>query len=516
MFGGDLNPHYFQNPSGFIYLVHLALRFRLGEGWPFGGFDDVEAQYAADPTDIYLTARFVAVVLAMLGVAGVFWVGRRLWGAAEGLVAAAVMAFAFLPVAYSRYALTDVGVFLPVAVTLLGIVMVHEDGRRRWYVVAGLGLGFTVGFKYTAGLILVPLLLAAALRGRFDRGAMSGTAIALGAAILAFLVTTPYFLLDLGEAIDQLRSQRYAAGVTKAGQADENPYAFYVTSLTWALGWGAALAAAAGLVWELRRNPMRGFLLALFPLLLFLYLANDAERWFARWLLPAYPVFALLAGVAVAGVARALVRSPVARAAVLGVLIAAIVAQPLAAGIRTGTVLRGEDTREEARRFMLAEIPHGTHVVVEPTIRRAYDLPWLGLPDPSAGERFVTRFGAPPRTPGYPPDPERVVRYIDALEPRLVDRYREAGHCVVVTYRWLRERAGIAGLEDAAEYYRRLERESEVIFRTDPYREGEGPVEFDFDLSMHLYHPSEFERTGPEVVIYRLGGCEDRGARRTG
>jgi hypothetical protein len=35
MFDDGLNPHYFQNPTTFTYLVHIALRLR--------GFDDVVA-----------------------------------------------------------------------------------------------------------------------------------------------------------------------------------------------------------------------------------------------------------------------------------------------------------------------------------------------------------------------------------------------------------------------------------------------------------------------------------------
>ena len=53
-------------------------------------------------------------------------------------------------------------------------------------------------------------------------------------------------------------------------------------------------------MWEFRRNRARALLLALFPLLLFLYLGSDAERYFARWLMPAYPILALFAGVAIA------------------------------------------------------------------------------------------------------------------------------------------------------------------------------------------------------------------------
>ena len=49
----------------------------------------------------------------MMGVGATFFVGRRLWGTAVGLVGAAILGFAFLSVTYSRIAVTDVGTFLP-------------------------------------------------------------------------------------------------------------------------------------------------------------------------------------------------------------------------------------------------------------------------------------------------------------------------------------------------------------------------------------------------------------------
>jgi len=191
MFGGDSNPGYFQNPSGFTYLVHLALRLQWGRGWPFGDFDAVVRQYAFDPTSIYITARSLAALLCMIGALAAYWVGRRLWGEREGLVAAAVLAFAFLPVAYSRMAVTDVGTLAPVALALYGAVRVYEHGARRDYVLAGAGVGLAIGFKYTAGLVLLPLLAAGALRARHEPRALLDTGLGVVVAVAAFFATTP-------------------------------------------------------------------------------------------------------------------------------------------------------------------------------------------------------------------------------------------------------------------------------------------------------------------------------------
>lgn len=483
MLGGDLNPGYFDNPSAFTYLVHLVLRFQFGGIWPFRDLGGLMAELKADPSSAFVAARVVATVLCMLGVAAVFAVGRRLWGKAAGLAAAAILSFAFLPVAYSRFALNDVGVLAPVAVAVYGIVTAAERGGRRHFVLAGAALGLAVGFKYTAGAIVVPFLVAAALAARRDRGALVDAALGLVAAALVFFVTTPYFLLDLRDSLAELTSQGDQTGRPKPGQAPEHPLAFYVRSLTWGLGVGAVIAAAGGLVWELRRNPVRAVLLALFPVVLVLYLSG-AERFFARWLMPAYPVLALLAGVALTHLAALVSRRPAVRAGALALLLLAVLAQPLAADVRTARLFTREDTRQAARDFLVSRFAPGTPMVIEPSVPRSW-------------HRGRFRRGFPLRISE---------RYIRALEPGLVDRYRRTGHCVVVTMSTIRGRAEVEHDPEALAYYRRLERESRLIFEALPYRAGARPVPFDFEWSL-LHYPAAYARPGPEVRVYRLERC---------
>ena len=497
MFEDGLNPHYFQNPSGYTYLVHGALRL--------GGFGDIAAQFRDDPTDIYLTARAVAVALAMLGALGAFVVARRLWGALEGIAAAAVISFAFLPVAYSRYGVTDTGALLPVVVALYGIVRVHEGGGRRWYLLAGAAIGFSSGFKYTTGLLVVPLLAAALLQIRRDRAAVADTALALGAMVVAFLVTTPYFLIDLSEALDELRAQSYAADEPKVGQEEQSPLAFYPSSLTWGLGWGVALASALGAVWLFRRERARALLIAAFPVLLYLYLCT-AERHFARWLLPTYPALALLAGFGVARTARSFSLRPDRQVAWFAVLLVAILIQPVLAGIRTGGVLREGDTRAQTRDFLQNEYPPRTRMVIEPSVPFAW---YRG---------FQAGFGPPPRyRTSYPPLPARPTRYLYAAGPERIDRYRAAGFCLVVVLSFVKERAEAERPPRTMAYYERLEREGRVVFRAHPYDDPDDPVPFDFDRSTHLYYDGGFRRSGPEVTVYELRRCrQGRGRPTTG
>ena len=88
---------------------------------------------------------------------------------------------------------------------------------------------------------------------------------------------------------------------------------------------------------------------------------------------------------------------------------------------------------------------------------------------------------------------------------KVIDDYRAYGYCHVMTVNVVRERA--ERYPRARAYYRRLEAESELLREFSPYDEGAEPVPFNFDLSYNLY-PTEYERPGPTVRIYRLHDCE--------
>jgi Dolichyl-phosphate-mannose-protein mannosyltransferase len=498
MLGGDWNPHYFQNPSAFTYLAHFAIALRFGHA----AIDS----FKLDPTAIYETTRTVAALLCAVGVVAIYWAGRRLWDTGVALAAAALLTFAFLPVTYSRIAVTDVGVLAPVALSIVGSVRVWEDGRLRWWLLAGAAAGLAVGFKYTAGLVLLPLAVAAvaaAVRGGRVAlpGVLRGTALAAGAAVLAFFVTNPYFFLEFSDAHRQLSAQATTAGdFGKVGQ-NTTGLPYYLGTLTWGIGWLGALAALAGAVLELRRDLVRGLVLVVFPIALLAYLALQA-RFFSRWLLPAYPVLILLASAALAQAAQAARRIHwrLAVPAALAVLVAIAVAQGALADVRSMRVLGREDTRSIARTWLVGHYPSALRIVIEPAVPARY-YRRQGRGGLRGLKAFVRGFAKH--------QAETRVQYPALLKPAYVDAYRQTGFCVVMTMSLIKGRAEVAKLKPALAYYDRLARESRVVYHVSPYKPGANPVRFDFDFSYN-YYPSAFERPGPEITIYRLRNCKQK------
>ena len=527
MFWQDLDPGYYQNPAAYTYLVYGTLRVLYGPlGFLFGlSYGNVTEQFDKDPGEIWIVARTLAAVLGMAGVAATYAAARRLWGVREGLVAAAVLAFAFLPVAYSRVAVTDVGALTGVALALMWSVRAADEGRTRDYVLAGAAAGLAIAFKYTAGLVLLPLAIAAVARLRAD-GARPVAGLALGgaAAAIVFALLNPYVFGSLGDWWTDLRDQAdVAASDPKPGQ-ESGGFSYYLDSLTWGLGWAGMAAALAGAVLLLRRELVRGLVLVALPLALFAYLALQS-RYFGRWLLPAYPALAMLAAVGVVRVAELL---PERRwhAPAIAALALAVIAQPLLADVRTARVLGREDTLSQARDWLSETYPPGLRVSIEPAVPGRYfrsnpdgRIPaWLSRcpAQPGWTERGWSYMAAGGRRvcdqykPGLFVRPDGGVRasaYHAVLAPEVIDDYRLYGYCLVMTVNVVRERALESGDPRARAYYARLERESDLVREFSPYKKGADPVPFNFDLSYN-YYPRAYERPGPTVRIYRLRDCE--------
>src|SRR5918999_410852 len=296
MFWQDLDPGYYQNPSAYTYLIYALLRGMFGPlGFLFDlPYGNVTEQFEKDPTEIWIAARTLAAALCMVGVVATYAAARRLWGVREGLVAAAVLSFAFLPVAYSRVAVTDVGALTGVALGLWFSVRAYESGWLRWYALAGLAGGLAVSFKYTAGLALLPLGIAAIARVRADRlRAVAGLALGGAAAAVVFVALNPYVFGSLEGGGGDLREQAdVAASDPKPGQ-ESGGVAYYLESLTWGLGWAGMAAALAGAVLVLRRDLVRGLMLVAVTVALFPYPAGQS-RHFWRRVPPAYPAPSIL------------------------------------------------------------------------------------------------------------------------------------------------------------------------------------------------------------------------------
>jgi Dolichyl-phosphate-mannose-protein mannosyltransferase len=498
MFGGSFNPHYFENPPALTYVLYAVFRLRFHAS----GFRHV---FAAHPTAAYETARVVVALIGTASVGFVYWAGSRWFDRRVGLLAAALIAFGFLPAFYSKFALNDAVTLAPMAIALALMALAWERGRTWQWAAAGAAIGVATAVKYTAGAMLLPLGIAILLRAwdaadassrgaRIRAAAIPVLRAAVPAAIafaVAFLILNPYAIVDFTTFKHQVAGQSATAGGSaKLGQSNTPGWLYYLWTVTWGLGWVPAAAAIAGGVLLLRADWRRGLVLVIFPVFMFLFLGSQA-RHFGRWYMPAYPAIVLLSAYGAIRAAEWIGRGRRWAAWVLPAVAVLMLVQGLAATIRVDAVLARNDTRLLAREWLLDNVRAGRGVVVEPFVPEG----WLATPNRAGNERFKL-------FPIKPP----FQAYEKKLDPSLIDTYRGGHYCWVVVASHQKQRGLNAKLPGAIGYYKRLNRESDRTQLFDPWRAGADRPGFNFDMSFD-YYPTAFVRPGPFIEIHHLRNC---------
>ncbi|HEY8304556.1 MAG TPA: hypothetical protein VIG42_08215, partial [Solirubrobacteraceae bacterium] len=364
---------------------------------------------------------------------------------------------------------------------------------------------------------------------------LAGIAVAAGCAVAAFLLANPYALLDFqrfhSELVHQSSLSEEAQG--KLGAPRQGGLLYYLWSFTWGLGWIPAFSALGGALAIWRRDARAGWLLVPAPFL-FLGFMGLQDRYFGRWLLPIFPIACLLAAYFALEVASRLVArtggsSPAcdprreldsdfrvgARARALPILAGALVASALLAqgivySVHDDVVLARADTRNLSRAWMVAHVPRGARIVLEPVVLDS----WLREGGRAAGGALWRKYQAlrsmiAPSGALAPPRSHTVALedYETTLSPALIGWYELQGYCWVVSGSTESGRAlaNPRAAPLAVAYYRALAVQARAVYRVSPYAPGVGASAFDFDWTFD-YYPLGYRRPGPQMTVYRLRG----------
>jgi len=530
---GSLNPDYQLNPSGLIELFAAAFAVF------YRSKSAVLDAWNTDPGEVWLVARVTGALVATAAIGLLYLAGARLFrNRWVGFLAAALLATCFLPVHYAHLALNDAPSLAPTALCLWAVAGIVRFGRKRDYAIAGLAVGLAVGLKYNAAFMLLPLITAAAIvsvRGAEEatserpaevlrrlQPVLLGLVLAGVAAIAGFLLCDPYALLDpdrFREDVEHLSD--YTKGGLLLGETQTNGYKYYLWSIGWGFGYLPALMTLVGGVMLLFKDRVRALLLVPAPIIFFLYVGAQG-RYFARYVMPIYPLMALVAAAGaiwlVTWLAGRFSLSGKGRAALaigLGVLVCA---QGIVYVIHNDIVLSREDTRSEARDWMVQNIPAGTQMVVEPIVPKEWYLdggrpPKVGSQEGYRWPRYVRsgddkkvlakQFKGARRNADF-------ANYEYTLFPGLIPYLREKGVCWYVSGSMQSGRGynNPGRVPQAIKFYEALEQEATLRYEDSPYGgPGEGPEHpFQYDQSFD-YYPLSFVRPGPVMRVYELNDC---------
>ena len=348
---GDLNPHFFNYPTLQFYLVSLSyyIHFLLTHSGPVDEY--VGYRFFVDSSDLLAIARGCATVMAAGAVAATAYLGRLVYGAGGGLLAALILALMPLSVRFSHLANTDTPAVLWVALALVWAIRLRQRGALADYLIAGLFVGLAGATKYPAALVAAPVATAALLR----TPALKQTGIwsAGATAILTFCVASPYVLLDFSA---------FWADFTQMGRdhllaAGDSGWS-WLYHIRHTLRFGLGLLGLALLAVALARRPRHWRheeIILLAGLGSFGAMLALTESVFMRYALPLTPILAVLMVRPLLGLHRHRV--------VLALALAALLAEPAYASLRTRSLLSGEDTREQAVGWMTRNAPGNRHLV---------------------------------------------------------------------------------------------------------------------------------------------------------
>jgi len=520
LFGHSWDPQYYVNPPAYTYLAHLLL------GTWYGGRAGVSQAFATDPTQIWVLSRVLSAILGTLAVWLTYLAGTRLVDRRVGLLSAGIFTVAFLPVFYSKLALNDVPTLAPLCLALWGTAGILRLGRTRDYVFAGLGLGLACATKYTGGIVLLAILGAVGAQFAASGGkgfASRGVAIIAGTALVAFVVANPYSVLDFSAFTEGLTHQSDASGDTagKLGLTQKSGYLYYLWSFGWGLGWLPLVVAVGGAV-RLWFDESRLVWILVPAVIIFVLFMGSQERYFGRWLLPVFPFICILAAYAAIEAADvAAAWWPGMKPTFFALAVVAVCGQGFVYSLHGGLVTARADTRNLTRAWMVANVPAGKKIVVEPVVpdQWAQDIgnPLPIIPNGNRWNKYpLSRSLIDPKTGARLPDPGIVVNIEDferVLRPELVSLFEQQGYCWIVVGSTQRGRAEAEPnlVPNALAYYRELEKRSKVVYHASPYSKGKGPVEFNFDWTFN-YYPLAYNRPGPEMTIYRLTGGQCAGS----
>ena len=308
-----------------------------------------------------------AVVLSWLSLVLVYWLGRRCFDNWVALLATFFVAVAPVVVQQAHFYTVD-GVFVFFSLACFcALARVMKDEGWRWVLVAGACVGATAAVRLN-GMVLVLVIVGALLvrdRGRLRRNAWigAGSAVLVLGLLQPYLLTQPELLWRSETSADLAYSLGIARGeVLKPWtlfDVGTTPYVYYWTALMpLAVGWVATVFFAMGFCAGFRhRQPLRLALVVWAAICLLLVGGLHTKH--VRYVLPMVPFLALLA----ADLCWWALGRTVGWRRVVGIVVAVL--GPGWYGVAFAGIYAAEDSRIQAGRWLLAQVPAGRVVGVE-------------------------------------------------------------------------------------------------------------------------------------------------------
>ncbi|OGS20847.1 MAG: hypothetical protein A3J83_06470 [Elusimicrobia bacterium RIFOXYA2_FULL_40_6] len=199
MGSGDLNPHFFNYPSLYLYFTLVVSGFYFVVCKIFGVFHnakDFALSFIKDPTQIYLLLRFISVLWSMAALYMVFLIARLIYSFRTAIFAVLMLSFVPSIIQSSHLIQPAIPSMFFILLSFYFLILFLNTGSNKYYYFSGAALGFGISVFYNALPMIALLPFAYCLYSKkiklFDLPMWFGVVF----VFLFFFLGTPYALLD--------------------------------------------------------------------------------------------------------------------------------------------------------------------------------------------------------------------------------------------------------------------------------------------------------------------------------
>ena len=369
----DFNPHFFEYPSLYIYIVTFlyGLYYWLGHllSW-FPTPNDFVFHYVDNFTPFHLMSRVVTALMGTATIWAQYRLGKSIWpnNRILGLVSAGIFAVTYLHVRDSHFGVTDVPVTLWATLALWMAVDFYQRGKHQNLLLAAVFSGLAAGTKYPVGLVMLSPLLALWLRYQIKNPRpeiplwsqtqfVSRVLQLVGTTFGVFLLTSPFILLDWPQFLADFNRQR--EHMIQGHFLDLGIGWIYHLTFTLRHGLGLPLLTAGltGGVLAVTKRYRPLWPVLMFGLAFYLWVGST-KTVFVRYAIPLVPVLVTFAVLAIKECSQWIsVRLPkIPHIAIVLTLVSVIAIPTLMNSLRYDWLLSQDDTRTLARNWFIEHL----------------------------------------------------------------------------------------------------------------------------------------------------------------
>ncbi|MFH1367768.1 MAG: glycosyltransferase family 39 protein [Elusimicrobiota bacterium] len=367
---GDLNPHWFANPSLWVYLnfAVFILYFIIGKVFGlFASSRDFALSFFKDPSAFYILSRSVTAVFGTLAILPLYSLIKRCYDQKTAYLSILLFAVNPLLVQESHFAKVDIPMLFFLLVSMIWIMKTYEDSSLKNYVMSGILIGLAVGTKYSAVVLYAPLFLAHIFSSegfRFKKLWSPRLLLGIAVSFVVLFLTTPFMAVDTQKFVSDIiaiyKSDKFGWSYMY-GIPEKLSILYYPKVILEGMTLPALLfsIAGAGLLF-LRRINLKELILYS-PAVLTLLILAKTNNMGERFALPLIPFLLVLASIAVLYVTGRFKKK------LFELFIILILVLPaLLVSLKSDLSMTTDSTITIAKTWILANIPEGSRIIREP------------------------------------------------------------------------------------------------------------------------------------------------------